>query len=257
MQPHSRRSASWRGWGAHEGALAEPLSADDLATLERKVGPLPGDYRAFLRDVAPSGAGPGYGLLSPMEAAQQRFAHGQLTWQDGEESQGRPEGVLPLAHAGCGVFWLLVLRGPAEGEVWVDAGGSDGRVRRVAGSFSEWYRAWLASAVRDAAPWCQWDSMCCATPNVLSQVLESIEKDGYRGDGARARLGELNLKISIRSRGGLYFDEQALLDPCHSCVLLAESSGLRDVAFQRHGSGPPTPAQSPGLLSRLRRLFGS
>jgi len=252
-----RRTISWPGWAAHKGKLGAPLSASEIETLARHVGPLPADYRAFLRDVAGSGAGPGYGLLSPMAEAQQRFARGELAWSDGEEAAAPPAGVLPLAHAGCGVLWVLVLRGAAAGEVWVDAIGSDGRARRVAGSFSEWYRAWLVSAVRDAAPWCQWDAMCCATPNVLSQVLESLQKDGYRGERARTRLAELKLKISIRSQGGRYFAEQALLDPCQSCVTLTQSFGLDDVAFRRAGDPPDAPAPPSGMLGRLRRFFGT
>src|SRR6185503_8974062 len=132
--------------------------------------------------IAGHGAGPGYGLL-PASAA---LAAGTFDWRDGEEPDGPPGGVLPLAHAGCGVMWLLVLRGPRRGEVWVDAGGSDRRARRVAGSFDAWYRSWLDCAVRDSGPWTQWDGGACATPHVLSQVLDQIEAEGVGPDEAVA-----------------------------------------------------------------------
>src|SRR6185295_13061790 len=125
---------------------------DVVADIETTVGALPPDYRRFLIEVAAAGAGPGYGLLAPTGEAQQRLAEGTFSFRDGASPTDGPAGVLALAHAGCGVMWFLVLGGPHRGEVWCDARSSDGKVRRVAGSFTEWYRDWLGSAVDQRGP---------------------------------------------------------------------------------------------------------
>jgi hypothetical protein len=132
-------------------------------------------------------------------------------------------------------MWLLVLAGPHRGEVWVDARSSDGRVRRVARSFSAWYRDWLASAVRDAAPWLQWDAACCATPHVLSQVIQQLEREGVSREAVRVELAK-RLKpgsMALASGGSEYFAAQTPLNPCHGCVALAARFGLESNLFQR------------------------
>src|SRR6266540_1689142 len=202
------QTAGWPGWRAHSGVLGPPLTAAQVAELEVQTGPLPADYRAFLTEVAGSGAGPGYGLVRPV-------VHDE---------------VIPLAHAGCGVTWLLRLDGEHRGRVWVDAGGSDRTVAEVASSFSAWYRAWLDAAVRESGPWAQWDASYCATPSMLSQMLDEI------GDGTnlagRIRPGGISL-IS----GGGYLPEGAALDPCHPCVAIAAQCDLPPEVF------------APGVLS--------
>lgn len=225
-----RTAVDWRGWRAHGGALAAPLTGDQLARLEQAAGPLPDDVRHFFSEVAGQGAGPGYGLLPPSAA----LAAGSFDWRDGEEPEGPPAGVLPLAHAGCGVVWLLVLGGPHRGEVWLDAGGSDRIARRVAGSFDAWYRMWLDAAVRDAGPWTQWDGDACATPNVLSQVLDEIEADGASPDEAIAALADRigAGAICVTTAGSPYFPAGAVIDPCHACAATAARVGVEDGAFQ-------------------------
>ncbi|MEU9498424.1 SMI1/KNR4 family protein [Streptomyces sp. NPDC048196] len=52
------------GYHGHGFALAEPLTADELADLERWLGVrLPDAYREFLREVGAGGAGPAYGVF--------------------------------------------------------------------------------------------------------------------------------------------------------------------------------------------------
>jgi hypothetical protein len=185
-----RASTSWRGWAAHRGTLHQPIDAEALAKLEKDIGALPDDYRAFVRDVAAAGAGPGYGLLSPDHPEQRRLADGDFPYAEDNENAEEPAcGVLALAHGGCSAMWLLVLRGPRRGEVWVDAGGSDRGMRRVAASFTDWYRDWLHACALDLCPWIQWDSGQCSTPAALSQFLRSVEqKEGLTGEAAVARL---------------------------------------------------------------------
>jgi len=230
LEDGARTAVDWRGWRAHGGQLGPPLAEEEIARLERAAGPLPDDVRQFFAEVAGSGAGPGYGLLRPTAL----LAEGTFDWRDGEEPDGPPAGVLPLAHAGCGVVWLLVLRGPHRGEVWVDAGGSDRIARRVAGSFETWYRAWLDDAVRDAGPWTQWNGDACATPGVLSQILDQIEAEGVTGDDALAALAERigDGAICITTAGSPYFPAGAVIDPCHSCAATAARVGVTDGAFQ-------------------------
>ncbi len=58
------RSHQVFGADAHRYELAEPLTRDELAGLERALGvALPEDVRAFLLHVGASGAGPYYGLM--------------------------------------------------------------------------------------------------------------------------------------------------------------------------------------------------
>jgi hypothetical protein len=252
-----RRSTSWRGWAAHVGHLDEPLGADALARVEADLGPLPEDYRAFLRDVAAGGAGPGYGLLRPDHPAQPRLATGVFPYrEDTDEAEEQARGVLALAHAGCAVVWILVLRGPRRGEVWVDAGGSDHGMRRVAASFSDWYRDWLSACTRDAFPWLQWDSGCCASPSVLSQVLTSVEeREGLTGEQAVARLPSILQpgSLALASGGGAYFAAGDAIDPCAGCVALFDRLGLDEGLFPP--GLPPlqgrTASARPGLFRRL------
>lgn len=226
--------ADWPGARHHGYALAPPLPEARLAALEARVGPLPADHRDFLGTVGASGAGPGYGLLSPFDDRQQSLARGSFGWRDGEAPDGDPTGVLALAHAGCGVMWLLVVHGERRGEVWVDATSSDGKARRCATSFSAWYRDWLSSAVRERQPWTQWDVSRCSTPNVLSNMMRSIEGEGVPPDDVPAELAKRmdGGTMCVTSWGSAYFPAESPLNPCQSCVHLVVRLCGRAEVFQ-------------------------
>ena len=179
------------------------------------IGPLPNDYREFLLTVAGSGAGPGYGLLRPTAGG---------------------DGV-PLAHAGCGVTWVLRLDGEHRGQVWVDAAGSDGRYVKVADSFREWYDAWLDAAVRDHGPWAQWDNGSCATPPGILRLVESLTPPGQpvRRMSLADRVGVGAISLA---GGGRYLPAGSALDPCHPCVSFVAEFDLTSDVF------------SPGAPSR-------
>lgn len=200
--------AGWPGWHAHRGVLAPPMRTEELVALEERAGPLPRAYADFLTSVAVAGGGPGYGLLRP----------------------DRREDVIPLAHAGCGVTWVLRLDGAHYGEVWADAAGSDETFTCVAQNFTDWYLAWVDHAVRGVGPWVSWDVSACATPGVLSQVLD-----------AHPGVSDLSALVPPRairlSGGGAYLPAGAALDPCQGCVSLADHFGLTSDVF------------SPGVLS--------
>jgi hypothetical protein len=251
-----RAAAGWHGWQHHGGQLGAPLEVEALAALEARIGVLPDDYRAFVSTVAASGAGPGYGLMTPMTDPQAELARGTFAWEHDVEPSAASRGVLALAHAGCGVMWLLVLEGARRGEVWVDAVGSDGKARRVASSFTEWYREWLAAAIRDASPWCQWDSACCATPGLISQLLAKMEQEGIAAEAVAnemaRRLGPG--AITLTTGGSAYFAAGTPLDPCHGCVALAARFGLAGDVFKSSDEPPPAPrGWWRKLSSRLRR----
>lgn len=202
------QAAGWQGWQRHGGHLAPPLDAAGLAAIERQTGPLPPDYRAFLTEVASSGAGPGYGLMYP----------------------SRFEDVVPLAHAGCGNVWYLRLDAASYGQVWVDAAGSDERVEQVAPDFDTWYSAWLDSTVRDDGPWIHWDRNTCASASVYNQVLTAQEE---RGEPTDRILGLGEGAIKLTSGGNRFLPSGVALDPCHGCVELGARLGVPPSAFAR------------------------
>ncbi|WP_018348274.1 SMI1/KNR4 family protein [Longispora albida] len=194
-------TAGWRGWRAHGGELAPALSAAELDALDAAVGPLPAEYRAFLGTVAGSGAGPGYGLLPAR----------------------RVDDLIPLAHAGCGVVWVLRMDSAHYGEVWCDAAGSDETYRRVAGGFAEWYREWLRFAIGREQEWLQWDFRCCAPVNLFSTMLN---------EHSPAELAEMIEPGGIRTTGGgRYVPEGSAIDPCHGCVGVAHRLGMSEDVF--------------------------
>ncbi|MCC6809285.1 MAG: SMI1/KNR4 family protein [Deltaproteobacteria bacterium] len=271
---HSRRAIAWRGFRAHGGRLLPPLGEAEIAALEAQIGaPLPSDYRAYLRDVSGGGAGPGYGLLSPLGAPQRALAAGELAWAEGGSSAVPPRGALALAHAGCGNMWLLGIRGARAGEVWIDGAGSDLKTRRAFASFDAWYRGWLDAAVRDVADFCQWDARCCAPPGLFSQLLASL--DSLPNDAPPSLAGHLGeASVRVASSDTAYFPPGTIVDPCQACVSLAHRLGVSDAVFgagappdQAHAELPPprprapapvpeedaepNPPEKRGLLSRL------
>ncbi|MGE0790047.1 MAG: SMI1/KNR4 family protein [Sandaracinaceae bacterium] len=240
-----RGMTRWRGWSAHAGLLGEQASGSEVTRLRSEIGELPDDYEAFLTDVAASGAGPGYGLISPFHPEQRRLAEGRFEWENGCEPARPPRGVLALAHAGCGVMWLLVLEGTRRGEVWVDAMGSDNLARRVAPSFDAWYRAWLDALVRDLEMFTQWDGRGCAPAATLSQRID--EGEGWEPRPSREG------SIATVNVGDVYFDHLDPVDPCQSCTTLAASAGRRESEFI---AGRPPRVARPPRRSLWQRLFG-
>ena len=76
-------------------------------------------------------------------------------WEMHDEAVSRPEhsvGLLYLCHLGCALREVLVVSGPARGQMWADDVADDGGVRPLvddAGTplgFARWYRQWLDAA---------------------------------------------------------------------------------------------------------------
>lgn len=268
----TRGAADWPGWRAHGGVLEAPLTEAACAEVERHTGPLPADYRAFLVDVAAGGAGPGYGLIAPTSAISRRGVAGTFVGQDGARIEADPAGVLRLADAGCGVSWVLVLEGANRGEVWAVATGSDEQYHRVASSFTRWYVAWLDAAVRNVRPFTQWAWDACATPGLLSQLIDQLDSEDVSPEQRpeRVRKSLAPGAISLRTGGHLYAEAGTELSPCETCVRCAENVGLppdrfRAVSGERAEvaeaeaeaeAAVPAEAETKAPRSWWRRLLG-
>lgn len=210
-----RQVAGWQGWAAHGGVLGPVLDDAQLAQVEADTGPLPDDLRRFVTQVAGPGAGPGYGLL-PLRRVGDR---------------------LPLAHAGCGNTWVLVLEGEERGTVRIDASGSGAQEHQVASSFGEWFTDWLEASLRDADPWVQYDIRGCASVAAMSRVLTSREEHAATTGELVPRLLEGLPDGAFCMVGETTYLPHGPLDPCHGCVALAASLGVAPTVF------------APGVLS--------
>jgi len=188
-------TAGWPGWWAHGGTIGPTATRADAERLEAFAGRLPPDYWEFLTSVTASGAGPGYGLLTPEVRS----------------------GAIPLAHAGCGAVWVMRLDEPFRGQVWVDVPGPSGGFQPVARSFTRWWSDWLDGAVRGAGPWVQWPADACVGSAVVGRALRS---GGSVPDG----------ELLIASPGG-FFPQHMPLDPCQACVAVAARGGIAASAF--------------------------
>lgn len=155
--------------------LGAPLTSAKLAVIERRLGaPLPEPLRGFVLAVGNGGLGPHGRLFSidegiaeldaPADAAarppfsstalaraiaEKRLDRSHVLYDpDGEQPPLR--GVLPVADAGDGLLYAVVMQGKHAGQVWLvgeawspELGADDGPADFVA-----WYLAWLD----DAAP---------------------------------------------------------------------------------------------------------
>jgi hypothetical protein len=150
------------GAASHQYRLAPPLSEAELAGIERRLGPLPAEYRRFVRELGAHGAGPCHGLLPPAPPlVERRSGAGSAPNParpflcDGETPHDAPvpagahllDGTIALADDGCGGRALLVVRGPRAGEVWSDWTSGGGVVAPEAAGLFAWYARWLDRAL--------------------------------------------------------------------------------------------------------------
>jgi hypothetical protein len=166
----------------HRFVLEPVLTEPQVAKFEARWRiELPPDYRAFITGVGNGGAGPAYGLfplektltyqrtrvpddflLSPfpyltsynpyedpkLSEYWQRAERGQVSNEEYEARQLKETtGSLALCHEGCGYLHLLIVSGPARGQMWLDATASDGGYVPLEVGFLEWYERWLDSAL--------------------------------------------------------------------------------------------------------------
>jgi hypothetical protein len=140
--------------------LSPTLTGTEIAGFERFNNvSLPSDFREFLLRVGNGGTGPpAYGLCALGKTPSDLdFASPDLSkpfpftkpyvWENGGTS---PEGnqadaccgVVVLGTDGCAQYWVLVVRGPDFGKIWMLADvGITPTIPKM--TFIEWYEAWL------------------------------------------------------------------------------------------------------------------
>jgi hypothetical protein len=145
------------------------LTESQVAAFERRHGvKLPADFRAFLMHVANGGAGPGYGLYSLAESVTKGLcgpapddflrtpfplteASNPEEDEEIDEDEDKAEhralyqtaGTLVLSTEGCGILHLLVVKGRARGQMWVDDRGNGQGLYPLGVKFLDWYERWL------------------------------------------------------------------------------------------------------------------
>jgi len=220
-----------RRFGArhHRYALAPPLGAGELSTVEHELGAaLPDELRGFAAEVAAGGAGPGYGLVPVDRAAAYAVAGpGSAAWTRG----------LPLAHLGCGYAAVIALDGAARGEIWIDARAL-GLVAPIHPGFLAFYLDWVDRLAHARWPEPHVPPGACALAAALSGYLAHREADLGVGAGtitgeplreALSSLGPGAIELAGPSSVGWFADTDRV-DPCISCARLVDNlaaSGLR------------------------------
>jgi hypothetical protein len=199
------------GASQHRYALAAPLDEAALVAIEAVVGVLPEDYRAFVREVAASGAGPGYGLL-PIAITTSR---------------------LPIAHLGCGYAAMLELAGPTRGQITIDAR-AIGIVAPIAPSFTAFYAGWIDTLARGQMPEGFVPPGACALAHAIGGYLGMCERrlglpeGGLTDEPLRDALAELGPgAIAIAADASPLFASGERVDPCITCARTLENLGLR------------------------------
>lgn len=213
---------SYRRFGAatHRYAFAPPAAIDF---------DVPDDYRDYVTQLSAGGVGPYYGLL----VGARPIALGELR-------------ALPLSHLGCGYAALLLLDGPARGEVWIHA---QGMVGPMLPSFTAYLLDWIDRVTRNE--WLEGfvPEQACALPNALTAYLDQCERDRglaagtLDGDALREDLGRLGPgAVEIAAGASVLYAEDDAVDPCVNCARLLErlaAQGLRrDVV--REGTASPS-----------------
>jgi hypothetical protein len=125
------------GAATHRYKLNACLSREELQKFEVAAGvTLPDDYRDFLLRFGNGGAGPDYGLLSlkesiaefgndPLESIPRPFIPPRSAGAKVDDRAYPDDGLLPLAHIGCGHMWMLVVTGAERGAIWSYQSGGD------------------------------------------------------------------------------------------------------------------------------------
>jgi hypothetical protein len=217
------------GAARHRYQLAQPLTGDALAALERQLGTaLPDDLRGFAAELARGGAGPGYGIVPLDRAAAYLVA----------APAGAPwTRALPLAHLGCGYAALAPLDGEARGAIWIDAR-AIGVLAPIHPSFTAFYLDWIDRLARARWPDAHVPPGACAFAQALSGYLAHCEAEIGAAAGtltgeplreALARLGPGAIELAAESQVA-WFGPDDRVDPCLACARLLDNlapHGLR------------------------------
>jgi len=177
------------GAASHRYQLNPAIDVEALARREQELGiTLPSPYRAFLTELGNGGAGPSYGVF-PFEGgdSEDYTKYGNLAQpyaytrahnptgliddgededdddDDDDENDEDPKqryweafddrGALYICHHGCGSRSMLIVSGPARGQVWSDNVADDGGyspkldAHGSVCTFASWYLAWLEQSL--------------------------------------------------------------------------------------------------------------
>jgi hypothetical protein len=244
-----------RRFGArhHQYRPGRPISESRLAAIEVEANVrLPDDYRAHLLALGDGGAGPYYGLL-PLDHPNQRallagtfpFSAGAAAAPDADPFQG----VVGVGHLGCGYVALLVVTGPARGQVWLDARGGGAGVIPIYPSFSIYVADWITR--RAHAQWlaAHVPPGVCALPAALSSYFHQLETQRGLAPGELAG-DELRAAIAAIDAGGIattqdeatpFFGAGDALDLCVACEQIVDNLDLNRGCFVP--GVPPIPAR--------------
>jgi hypothetical protein len=197
------------GAAQHRYELAPPIASIDLE--------LPEDYLEYVTRLSSGGVGPYYGLI-PVDSASAFIVsapRGVTTWQR----------ALPIAHVGCGYAALLILDGPASGQIWLDAR-QLGLLTPIRTSFTAYYLDWIDRVANQ-----QWlDGFVppgeCAITAALSGYLGVVEQrlelaaGTLDGEPLRSALEDLGPgAIEATADGPLaLFAPGDRVDPCATCA---------------------------------------
>ncbi|EYE99986.1 Hypothetical protein CAP_1859 [Chondromyces apiculatus DSM 436] len=113
------------GARSHGYTFAPCLTEAEVAEAEQRHGlTLPPPYRAFITRLGNGGVGPQYGI-GPFRVSEEHqsrpFPHTAPFQLTEDTLDDLLPGAARLADCGCGIEIVLVLNGPAAGQVWLDA----------------------------------------------------------------------------------------------------------------------------------------
>jgi len=180
--------AAARAWGVpgaewHRYDLSRPIGRFALAAFEKRLGGrLPEEYRQWITTVADGGAGPIHGLLPlafeplyievdysadfPFSADHPCLGAEEESPECERDTLLISQGMTVVTDEGCCRYNILVLRGPAAGQVWwywsERAMALPIRHPETGApvTFLDWYDLWLTRAAGDGKPIGSFEGFC-------------------------------------------------------------------------------------------------
>lgn len=218
--------------------------------------PVPADFAAFIREISAGGFGPYYGLLAPTtlpERVWQVAALPSLLPDGNDEAAAQAvaganldpwPGSLPIAKLGCGYTALLVLNGPATGQVWLDAR-AVGLIAPIAPTFTAFVLDGLHRSSQAMLPLGYVPLDVCALPNALAGYL-AVWEQRHNVEPGELTSGQLREALSNLGAGSIALAaqmatplhaENAGVNPCVVCAQVVDrlaDAGLASTVLAWH-----------------------